>query len=69
MLARDRNHPSVVLYSIGNEIPNQLDDERVERPRRRWSAICHDEDPTRLATSACDQILRVVAATGFMDAP
>jgi hypothetical protein len=25
MLRRDRNHPSVVLYSIGNEIPNQLD--------------------------------------------
>ena len=23
MLRRDRNHPSVVLYSIGNEIPNQ----------------------------------------------
>jgi beta-galactosidase len=49
---RDRNHPCVVLWSIGNEIPEQ------SRPRglelaRQLSGIVHDEDPTRPTTFAC----------------
>ena len=54
MLRRDRNHPSVVLYSIGNEIPNQLDHDGWKLAKE-LVAICHEEDPTRPATSACDQ--------------
>ncbi len=66
MLRRDRNHPSVILYSIGNEIPNQKDREGANLARE-LVAICHEEDPTRPVTSACDQS---AAATrnGFMDA-
>jgi len=66
MLRRDRNHPSVVLYSIGNEIPNQLDDDGW-KTAKALVAICHDEDPTRPATSACDQSF-VSSRNGFMDA-
>lgn len=66
MLRRDRNHPSVVLYSIGNEIPNQLDRDGA-KIARELVAICHEEDPTRPATSACDQST-VSSRNGFMDA-
>jgi len=66
MLRRDRNHPCVILYSIGNEIPNQRDRDGAEIARG-LVATCHEEDPTRPVTSACDQS---AAATrnGFMDA-
>ena len=65
MLRRDRNHPCVVLYSIGNEVPNQLDPDGW-KIARRLIAICHEEDPTRPATSACDQS-HVSSRNGFMD--
>ena len=66
MVRRDRNHPSILLYSIGNEIPNQKDRDGA-RIARELVAICHAEDLTRPVTSACDQS---AAATrnGFMDA-
>lgn len=66
MLRRDRNHPSVILYSIGNEVPNQLDRDGA-KIARELVAICHEEDPTRPATSACDQSF-VSSRNGFMDA-
>ena len=65
MLRRDRNHPSVVLYSIGNEIPNQLDSDGWKMAKQ-LVAICHEEDPTRPATSACDQSF-YSSRNGFMD--
>jgi beta-galactosidase len=65
MLRRDRNHPCVVLYSIGNEIPDQFNADGW-RMAKKLVAICHEEDPTRLATSACDQS-RVSSRNGFMD--
>jgi beta-galactosidase len=51
MLLRDRNHPSVVLWSIGNEIPEQR---RADgwQIAKRLADICHKEDPTRPVTSA-----------------
>ncbi|HXS93959.1 MAG TPA: glycoside hydrolase family 2 TIM barrel-domain containing protein [Candidatus Limnocylindrales bacterium] len=52
---RDRNHPSVVLWSCGNEIPDQLSAHGVEILRDLLD-IFHREDPTRFVTAACDQI-------------
>ena len=55
MLDRDRNHPSIILWSIGNEI-NEGQQDTVGTARAiadRLVADCHREDPTRLATSAC----------------
>ena len=65
MLRRDRNHPSVVLYSIGNEIPDQFDDDGWKLAKKLMD-ICHEEDSTRPATSACDQSY-VSSRNGFMD--
>lgn len=65
MLRRDRNHPSVILYSIGNEIPDQFNDDGWKLAKKLVD-ICHEEDSTRPATSACDQSF-VSSRNGFMD--
>ena len=65
MLRRDRDHPCVVLWSIGNEIPNQLEPDGYKMAHE-LIAICHEEDPTRLATSACDRSA-IASRNGFMD--
>jgi beta-galactosidase len=52
MIHRDRNHPCVILWSIGNEIPEQGNHDGAARARR-LSDICHREDPTRPTTAAC----------------
>ncbi|UQZ32721.1 beta-galactosidase [Paenibacillus sp. PK3_47] len=55
MLQRDRNHPSIVIWSIGNEIPEQrVPDGYIEA--KRLIDICHREDPDRPVTAACDNI-------------
>jgi len=53
MIHRDRNHPSVIAWSIGNECGEQGD------PNRWWipqmlTDICHREDPTRPTTAGND---------------
>ncbi|MGB9147704.1 MAG: glycoside hydrolase family 2 TIM barrel-domain containing protein [Acidobacteriaceae bacterium] len=52
---RDRNHPSVVIWSAGNEVPDQSDPDGAET-LRGLLAIFHAEDPTRPVTVACDRI-------------
>ncbi len=55
MLHRDRNHPSVVMWSVGNEVreqPRQGGHEVL----RKLVDICHREDPTRPVTQGCDNI-------------
>ena len=53
MLQRDRNHPSIVLWSIGNEIPEQ-GARNAREMAQRLSDFCHREDPSRPTTSACN---------------
>ncbi|HTY01424.1 MAG TPA: glycoside hydrolase family 2 TIM barrel-domain containing protein, partial [Bacteroidota bacterium] len=53
MILRDRNHPSIVLWSIGNEIPEQDNADAYEMAKR-LADLCHKNDPTRPVTSACN---------------
>ncbi len=52
MIRRDRNHPSVIMWSIGNEIPEKFDAKTGAKTTRFLHNICHEEDPTRPTTSA-----------------
>ena len=55
-----RNNPSVVMWCIGNEVPDQGD--KLYGPKlSRWlQDICHREDPTRPVTQGMDQPHNVV---------
>ena len=55
-----RNNPSVVMWCIGNEVPDQGD--KLYGPKlSRWlQDICHREDPTRPVTQGMDQPDNVV---------
>ena len=55
MVDRDRNHPSIILWSIGNEIHEGYKEIPgfASAISQRLVADCHQEDPTRPVTSAC----------------
>ena len=50
MVRRDRNHPSVFIWSIGNEVPDQGNPYLA----KALNAIIKTEDNTRPVTSGCD---------------
>lgn len=52
MLRRDRNHPSIFLWSIGNEVLEQQSGEAGAAIARRLVAIVREEDAVRPVTSA-----------------
>lgn len=50
---RDRNHPSVIIYSAGNEIrDNHADPEKAKQTLRGLVDTFHENDPTRPVTQA-----------------
>lgn len=65
MIKRDRNHPSVFIYSVGNEVPEQRYAGGVETlvKLRNWA---HETDNTRPVTVGCDWS-EWANQTGFMD--
>lgn len=54
MARRDRNHPSIILWSIGNEIPEQNSPDGWKEAKR-LTDFFHEEDPTRPTTSAMNE--------------
>lgn len=55
-----RNNPSVVMWCIGNEVPDQGDVIWASKLSRYLQDICHREDPTRPVTQGMDQPDNVV---------
>ncbi len=63
MLHQYRNNASVVMWSIGNEVPTQCSPKGYE-VAKFLQDICHREDPTRPVTCGMDQV-SCVLANGF----
>ncbi len=61
-----RNHPSIVMWSIGNEIPEQWSEEG-RQTAIHLQGLCHALDPTRPVTHGCDQGDNALRS-GFMQA-
>lgn len=55
MIERDRNHPSIILWSIGNEIHNNEKPEAAATAKLLSEAI-RNVDPTRYITSAINGV-------------
>jgi beta-galactosidase len=51
-ILRDRNHPSVILYSVGNEIHDTPQAEKAKRILQGLVEVAHEADPTRPVTQA-----------------
>ncbi len=70
LVESNRNHPSVIMWSIGNEIPEQWSyDGRLIS--EHLQNLCHKLDPTRLVTQGMDKA-EAALGSGFaqvMDVP
>ncbi len=58
-----RNHPCIVMWSSGNEVPDQYGSVGVKRAKMLQD-IFHREDPTRPVTVGMDQV-KAVMESGF----
>ena len=70
LVMNHRNHPSIVMWSIGNEIPEQGSEEGRQLSIQ-LQGLCHSLDPTRPVTQGMDHAERSIVG-GFaqaMDVP
>ncbi|TWU45305.1 Beta-galactosidase [Novipirellula aureliae] len=63
IILRDRNHPSIFLWSVGNEIPDQCYPEGPLRLKPLMDTV-RDLDPTRPITCGCC-FIHLANKTGF----
>ena len=70
LVKHHRNHPSIIMWSIGNEIPEQWSKKGMEISKHLQD-ICHQYDPSRPVTQGMDQA-EAALKSGFaqvMDVP
>ena len=65
MIRQYRNNPSVIMWSIGNEVPNQCYPQGYETAAF-LADICRREDPTRPVTCGMDNVMCVIS-NGFAE--
>jgi beta-galactosidase len=64
-LKRDRNHPCVIMWSVGNEVPESVKNGETETVGILRD-LCHKIDPTRPVTVGCNHI-KSANASGFTE--
>lgn len=64
-IRRDRNHPSVIMWSVGNEVPEAQKFGELET-LKKLRVTCHELDPTRPMTVGCNFIAGA-NETGFTE--
>lgn len=62
MISKDYNHPSVVMYSIGNEI-TELGLAKGQEQARFMTDFCHEQDHTRAVTAGINLMLATMAGS------
>lgn len=67
LILNHRNHPSIVMWSIGNEIPEQWDAKNGVAWAKRLQDLCHELDPTRPVTQGLDRVDNALKS-GFAEA-
>lgn len=68
MIERDRHHPCIVMWGIGNEEWGLEWNEKGERVARTMTEYCHQIDPTRpvvVATSSGPEIIKGTDVAGY----
>ncbi len=58
MIKRDRNHPSVIMYGIGNEIPDFRHLDSAGERAKKMVKLAHEVDPTRYVTTGDNGVKR-----------
>ena len=66
LVLANRNHPSIVMWSVGNEIPEQWSEEG-RQISVRLQGICHALDPSRPVTQGMDRA-EAALSSGFAQA-
>lgn len=66
-IRRDRNNPSVILWSFGNEVGEQYTAEEGAEIGRSLAGIAREEDPTRLTTASMNYAKPGMPFPGIMD--
>ena len=66
LILNHRNHPSIVMWSIGNEIPEQWSEEGRQLSIQ-LQGLCHSLDPTRPVTQGMDNAEKALNS-GFAQA-
>jgi beta-galactosidase len=66
-IRRDKNHPSIIAWSVGNEVGEQYTDAAGAAIGQRLVNIAHEEDPTRPVTASMNYAKPDMPFPGPMD--